>query len=387
MKRRRRYQVPTHRRPRGRAVSAGPWIAGASLATLLLLAGLIGFIRIGGGPAERSARSLASRLPPARPEAPAALPALEFVPPSPQTRLLAPPDEPGVFMLTASGRVESAQFGSTRTDASGRASFHEGIDIAPTERDARGHALDDIRAAAAGVVAYANRVTGNSNYGRYVVVLHEDGTGMFYTLYAHLAEVGVRAGERVEAGARLGRLGRTPEHIIPIARSHLHFEVCVMISPGFARWYRARKELPDHGNYHGRNLLGIPPLTPYAIQAEGRAFRIGEALADLPAAFTLVLRGAALPAYFKALPTVWQGPPFTGPAWVAEVSDNGVILRARAAGAEELAALGGERARVLRVDPDVLGRNGRRLVVRDRNGVWILGAAGRSWIELLDIPG
>ena len=37
-----------------------------------------------------------------------------MVPPTPQTNLLNP-DEPGVLMPTASGRLESAKYGSTRT--------------------------------------------------------------------------------------------------------------------------------------------------------------------------------------------------------------------------------------------------------------------------------
>src|SRR5450432_245601 len=50
--------------------------------------------------------------------------------------------------------------------------FHEGIDIRPLHRDARGEPLDEVRAIADGKVVYVSRAAGDSNYGRYVVVEH-----------------------------------------------------------------------------------------------------------------------------------------------------------------------------------------------------------------------
>ena len=51
--------------------------------------------------------------------------------------------------------------------------------------------------------AYVNRRAGNSNYGIYVVLAHDEpALGEVYTLYAHLARVesGLHAGQPVEAG-------------------------------------------------------------------------------------------------------------------------------------------------------------------------------------------
>src|SRR6266702_8321598 len=50
--------------------------------------------------------------------------------------------------------------------------FHEGIDIRPLQRDARGEPLDEVRAIAAGKVLYVNLVPAHSNYGKYIIIEH-----------------------------------------------------------------------------------------------------------------------------------------------------------------------------------------------------------------------
>ena len=78
--------------------------------------------------------------------------------------------------------------------------FHEGMDIRPVRRDARGEPLDEVRAIAAGKVVYTNARAGTSNYGRYVVVEHRWGGCPYYSLYAHLSTIAVAAGQVVRQG-------------------------------------------------------------------------------------------------------------------------------------------------------------------------------------------
>ena len=52
----------------------------------------------------------------------------------------------------ASGTVESGMFGMTRNDGT---RFHEGLDIRPLAHDGRGEAVDLVRAALPGRVAYS----------------------------------------------------------------------------------------------------------------------------------------------------------------------------------------------------------------------------------------
>ncbi len=89
--------------------------------------------------------------------------------------------------------------------------FHSGIDIVAP----RG---TPVRAAAEGKVAYAGWAPGG--WGNLVIVDHASGTR---SMYAHLSAVGVKVGEAVVAGSRVGRVGATGEAMGP----HLHFEVRV----------------------------------------------------------------------------------------------------------------------------------------------------------------
>jgi murein DD-endopeptidase MepM/ murein hydrolase activator NlpD len=86
--------------------------------------------------------------------------------------------------------------------------FHSGVDL----RAAYG---TEVPAAAAGEVTFAGEQGG---YGTMVVVRHEDG---FETRYAHLSSTAVQAGDRVDAGQAVGRVGSSGRSTGP----HLHFEV------------------------------------------------------------------------------------------------------------------------------------------------------------------
>jgi murein DD-endopeptidase MepM/ murein hydrolase activator NlpD len=87
--------------------------------------------------------------------------------------------------------------------------FHPGIDV---------EALTGVpvKAAAAGKVRFAGWNAGG--YGNLVIV--KIGAGVA-TMYAHLSEIDVKAGQQVAAGQQLGLVGATGAATGP----HLHFEV------------------------------------------------------------------------------------------------------------------------------------------------------------------
>jgi murein DD-endopeptidase MepM/ murein hydrolase activator NlpD len=87
--------------------------------------------------------------------------------------------------------------------------FHTGIDY-PVARGT------PVLAAASGRVSFAGSSVGG--WGRLVTIEHSSGTR---TLYAHLSRVGVRAGQPVGVGQRIGRSGASGHATGP----HLHFEV------------------------------------------------------------------------------------------------------------------------------------------------------------------
>ena len=163
---------------------------------------------------------------------------------------------------TVSGDPESGLFGCVR---SGGSQFHEGLDIKAVAHDRRGEPTDQIFAAMDGVVRYVNPHAGESNYGRYIVLEHPGSAPAVYTLYAHLSriEAGIRAGAPVKHGQVIATMGHsaggTP---IPRERSHVHFEIGLMVTQNFSTWYAAKRfgSSNDHGLWNGMNLMGIDPL-------------------------------------------------------------------------------------------------------------------------------
>jgi murein DD-endopeptidase MepM/ murein hydrolase activator NlpD len=111
-----------------------------------------------------------------------------------------PPNAPqgtGNFMWPTSGYLTQAYWLG-----------HQAIDIgAPTGTP--------IYAADAGYVAATGWMGG---YGNYIIVSHGNG---FETLYAHLSEIRVIAGQGVQRGALIGLVGSTGRSTGP----HLHFEI------------------------------------------------------------------------------------------------------------------------------------------------------------------
>jgi murein DD-endopeptidase MepM/ murein hydrolase activator NlpD len=89
--------------------------------------------------------------------------------------------------------------------------FHTGIDY-PGSRGT------PVVAAASGRVTFAGFSVGG--WGKLVTIAHGGGTR---TLYAHLSRVGVRVGQYVQPGQRIGRIGSSGKSTGP----HLHFEVRV----------------------------------------------------------------------------------------------------------------------------------------------------------------
>lgn len=110
--------------------------------------------------------------------------------------------------LPLRGAGISSGFGWRRHPISGGFKFHAGIDLAaPTGTP--------IVATAAGVVSSADWYGG---YGLCVTVDHQNG---YVTLYGHMSQIAVSAGQSVQAGQPLGRVGSTGSSTGP----HLHYEL------------------------------------------------------------------------------------------------------------------------------------------------------------------
>lgn len=203
-----------------------------------------------------------------------------------ENRALLKRDKAAFFQPTISKRLISGQFGFTRTNGPEPARiferFHEGIDVRPLRRDAKGDPLDPVVASADGRVIYVNRQASKSNYGIYVIIEHRFGGWPVQTFYAHLASTPLRGGETVRAGDHIGILGYTGTGINQ-ERAHLHFEVTFQLMEGFSRWFdqvgkpQFKEPGPNHhGDFSGLAYLGVDPAPLLLATAQGRSPSVPE---------------------------------------------------------------------------------------------------------------
>jgi murein DD-endopeptidase MepM/ murein hydrolase activator NlpD len=113
----------------------------------------------------------------------------------------------------AKGWVTS-QFGYRQSPFTGRREFHRGIDIAAREGT-------PILSPADGRVRFVGE---DRSLGKSVIIKHGYGVE---TVYGHLSEAHVAAGDRIKRGERLGLMGSTGRSTGP----HLHYQINVNGSP------------------------------------------------------------------------------------------------------------------------------------------------------------
>jgi murein DD-endopeptidase MepM/ murein hydrolase activator NlpD len=186
--------------------------------------------------------------------------------------------------------------------------FHEGLDIKPLQRDARGEPLDDVMAAADGRAVHVSPLAGASNYGKYVVIEHVFGGSPYYSLYAHLSEIVVTEGASVKQGQKIARMGHTGAGI-DRPRSHLHFELNMMLNSTFDRWSQAvdPSDPNQHGLFNGQNLAGLDAAKLYLALKKDPTLTIPRFLAREEIFFkALMPAGPQPPDLLRLYP--WMGP-------------------------------------------------------------------------------
>lgn len=105
----------------------------------------------------------------------------------------------------------SSGFGIRADPFTGQTSHHDGVDIASSLGA-------PIKALSRGMVTYVGQKQGREGYGLVVEINHGNG---FASRYAHLRQVLVKVGERVEKGQAVALVGSSGRSTGP----HLHFEV------------------------------------------------------------------------------------------------------------------------------------------------------------------
>jgi hypothetical protein len=246
--------------------------------------------------------------------------------------------------------------------------FHEGIDIRPVQRDARGEPLDEVRAIAPGTVAYVNRVPGHSNYGNYVVVEHRWGGCPYYSLYGHLASASVSTGSAVNRGDVLGIMGYTGEGLDQ-SRAHVHLELNLLFSRNFESWHNhfIKGDPNRHGIYNGLNLTGVDIARLYLALRKRPSLTLPEFLAEEETFYKVRFPAAANFELPKRYPWLLRGNKEPNPAaWEVSFNRAGVPLQIAASGTAVLSPslsyvkkAGGDYSNLTRGALTGSGNNGR----------------------------
>ena len=210
--------------------------------------------------------------------------------------------------------------------------FHEGMDIRPMRRDARGEPLDEVRSIADGKVVYANQRAGASNYGRYVVVEHRWGGSPYYSLYGHLSAIAVEPGQSIRQGGKLGVMGHTGSGINR-ERSHVHVELNLLINDHFEAWHDAtfRNEPNQHGIYNGINLAGLDLPRLFLAARGNSSLTVPAFLAKEEVFYKVVVPNSPDFQLPRRYPWMIEGSPNEKPAaWEISFARSGLPLRLRA---------------------------------------------------------
>ena len=230
---------------------------------------------------------------------------------------------------TASGKPESALFGMVRDD---QQRFHEGVDIRPSARGPNGEPLDRVFSAMKGAVAYINQEL-NGPYGKYVILYHPEAELPVYTLYAHLASIEktLKVGDKLPKGTAFATMGHTSTspNAIPKERSHLHFEIGVMLSANFGNWYNVQPDhrgAPNqHGIWNGQNLAGFDPVPVLARSS----VNLLDTVRQLPTALAVTMRTKRPPDFVQRYPGLLApgSDPAKAAGWYVEFTWHGLPKR------------------------------------------------------------
>lgn len=308
--------------------------------------------------------------------------------PTANRAIFEPGGEERFFVGTVGRTWESGTFGSVRSDGF---QLHEGLDIRALQRDKRGEATDPVLASADGTVAYINRKAALSNFGIYIILRHQVDGLEVYTSYAHLKEVraDLQTGHPVKAGETIGIMGRTANTREGISkdRAHLHFEINLRINERFSDWHRKHQVgmRNDHGDWNGRNLLGLDPRAVLlAQQAEGDRFNLVSFIQRQPELCRVQVRSTNFP-WLRRYPQLIVKNPSAEKQGIAgyELVLNfvGIPCQVIPRSADELRSRA--PVQLISVNPAEQAKNPSCKLVSKRGDKWQLAPNGERLISLL----
>ena len=314
-------------------------------------------------------------------------PRIELSWPTPNTAYLEGKPTDAYVQPTVSGEVGSGLFGCVR---SGGGQFHEGVDLKPVSRDRKGEPTDDVFATMSGVVRHINQRTGESSYGRYMVIEHPDLKPSVYTLYAHLSAVtpGLKPGDPVARGQVIATMGRSSGgYTIPRDRAHLHYEIGLVATRNFQSWYDWKKfgSPNEQGIYNGMNLMGVNALDFFNEFRARRVDNFTEYFARLPAVARLRIATARVPDFVQRYPELLTAEiPVAGVAgWDLKLNATGLPFSWTPLSATEVIGMRPNEVRLSEVDDAALKRFRCKSIAVSRRGAYVPGKDLDSMLELV----
>lgn len=314
--------------------------------------------------------------------------AATFVLPTPNRAIFSPGDEGDYFTPTPGRTWTSGTFGCVRSEGF---QMHEGLDIKHTKRDIRGEPLDPIYAAAEGRVAYLNSNSGLSNYGKYIVLEHRIEGILVYTTYAHLSAFSERlsVGDKVHQGQKIAIMGRTTNtrQAITKDRAHLHFEITVRLNDRYSAWHSAKMKgyRNDHGNWNGRNFIGVDPRALFLAQERlGAKFSFLDFVRNRAELCRVLVRDTKFSWLRHYTPLIRRNPTVDREgvaAYEISLDFNGLPFLLVPRAKSEIGE--GPEVKLLSVNEKEQSSKPCRKLVTKREGRWQLATTGSQLIDLL----
>ena len=184
----------------------------------------------------------------------------------------------------------------------------------------------------------------------------------------------------------MGRTTNTREGISK-DRAHLHFEIDLVANGRYAAWHASHLKgmRNDHGNFNGRNLLGIDPAAIFREQARlGAGFRLVQFLQSRPVLARVAVRGGQ-PPWVRRYPQLLARNPVAERDGIAgyefALAFNGLPVRITPRSARELTGTG--KLQVLDVNAAELAEHPCGKMVFKRGQSWTLLPKAQELLDLL----
>ena len=166
-------------------------------------------------------------------------------------------------------------------------------------------------------------------------------------------------------------------YMIPVDRSHLHFEIGLMVTRDFQAWYERKRfgSRNDHGAWNGMNLMGFNPLDFFNQWRAKRVNTVQDYFAQMEPAVRLRLATRRVPDFITRYPSLLTKPlPLGGVAgWEIKCNWTGLPFAWTPLTAMEVMGLAPDAPLIVDANAAVEKREKSKSLAVPRRGTWAVG--------------